>query len=847
MNKSNPMDNIVPFPAQPPLDAYALAMQFLERVLPPEGVYFAGVKTKRGGWRNTPHPTIEALCTYLFEADRGGGDAYFAVASYSSNASRKAENVRELRSFRVDVDYGEGHSSKDAYATKNEALAALAGFCGAATLPEPMVGESGGGLHVFWPLKEALGPDEWRRYSEGLKAACLTHGLGAGHECTADAARVLRMPGTTNRKIPGKPRLVTLDRRFLRIEPYELARFDMLLDYPPVASADKNVEPLRLAPIPPRPSWLPPCEPSPGFPDLYPPADALLIADRCAQLAAMRATRGDHLYEPLWYACLGVLAFCEDGARIAHEWSKGDERYDPKQTQEKIDAWLRMTGPTTCEYFSGCGSKAHELCQGCPEVGKIKSPIQLCERRSSQLLSGDTAADANNKGTKRKPLQWELTQGGAIKPKSYANTDLAIAVLGTTGRHDIFHDRKFIAGDLPENLGPELSDPIVRAVRHAIVARFNFDPSKDNVHEALEHLCDATRFDPVVDYLAGLEWDGRARLDRWLVVYLGAEDTQLNRAFGRKTLVAAVRRARKPGCKFDFMLVLEGPQGAGKSRAVQILAGAAENFSDQPIKWDDPQRQMEAVGGVWIYEIGELVGLGRADVANIKSFLSRQEDRVRPAYGRHKVGRPRRCIFIGTVNGGRGAGYLTDPSGARRFWPVEVGAIDLEVLQRDRNQLWAEAAAVEAKGEPLTIDATLYDAAAVQQELRRAPDPWMDILSDVVGARLETVGGPMERVSTQDLFRTHLQMQAGQMTSATSARLATVMRRLGWDGPKALHLPGRERFKGYERPMPEPSPPQPHGAPRSPSRSVNREWTARNRANGSSKPLILQRSWWCEP
>jgi predicted P-loop ATPase len=393
-----------------------------------------------------------------------------------------------------------------------------------------------------------------------------------------------------------------------------------------------------------------------------------------------------------------------------------------------------------------------------------------------------------------------LTQGGAIKPKSYANTDLAIAELCITGRHDIFHDRKFIAGDLPENLGPELSDPIVRAVRHAIVAQFNFDPSKDNVHEALEHLCDATRFDPVADYLAGLEWDGTPRLDRWLIDHLGAEDTPLNRAFGRKTLLAAVRRARRPGCKLDFMLVLEGPQGAGKSRAVQILAGATENFSDQPIKWDDPQKQMEAVGGVWIYEVAELVGLRKADVENIKTFLSRQADRVRPAYGRHKVDRPRRCIFIGTVNGGKAAGYLTDSSGARRFWPVEVGAIDLEALQRDRDQLWAEAAAVEAKGEPVTIDATLYNAAAVQQELRRAPDPWMDILSGVVGARLETVGGPVERISTQDLFVMHLQMQAGQMTSATSTRLATVMRRLGWDGPKALHLPGRERFKGYERP-----------------------------------------------
>jgi predicted P-loop ATPase len=191
-----------------------------------------------------------------------------------------------------------------------------------------------------------------------------------------------------------------------------------------------------------------------------------------------------------------------------------------------------------------------------------------------------------------------------------------------------------------------------------------------------------------------------------------------------------------------------------------------------------------------------LVGLRKADIEAIKSFLSRQADRVRPAFGRHKVNRPRRCIFIGTSNGDS---YLNDPSGGSRFWPVKVGAIDLEALQRDRDQLWAEAVMVEARGEPLSIDPNLYDAAAVQQELRRTPEPWMDILSGVTGDRFETAEGPVQRVSTVELFERYLQMQAGQLTSATSSRLASAMQRLGWDGPKALHLPGKERFKGYER------------------------------------------------
>jgi predicted P-loop ATPase len=289
---------------------------------------------------------------------------------------------------------------------------------------------------------------------------------------------------------------------------------------------------------------------------------------------------------------------------------------------------------------------------------------------------------------------------------------------------------------------------------------------------------------------------------------MGAEDTALNRAFGRKTLVAAVRRARQPGCKFDYMLMLEGEQRAGKSSAVQILAAARENFSDTPIKWDDPQKQMEAVGGIWLYEVSELVGLRKADVENVKNFLSRQVDRVRPSYGRHRVDRPRRCVFIGTVNpdkGGKVALWSNDPSGATRFWPVVigvVGVIDLEALKKDRDQLWAEASAIEAKGEPLPIDPSLYKDATLQQELRQAPDPWMDVLDGVVGTVFQSADGDMERVSTRDLFVHYLEMHGGQMTSATSTRLARVMHRLGWSGPKVLHLPEKGRFRGYERPAP---------------------------------------------
>jgi predicted P-loop ATPase len=392
--------------------------------------------------------------------------------------------------------------------------------------------------------------------------------------------------------------------------------------------------------------------------------------------------------------------------------------------------------------------------------------------------------------------QWQLTAKGA-KQASYKNAAMGIAKLGLVCRHDIFHDRKIVEGDLQENLGPELSDAIGRAVREAIIDRFECDPGKDNVLEALERACEKNRFDPVCDYLDGLEWDNTSRVDNWLTIYFGAVDTPLTRAFGRMTLIAAVRRAKHPGCKFDTMLILEGPQGQGKSKALRILAVADDNFSDAQIKWDDPRQQQESAGGVWIHEIGELAGLKKAEVENVKQFLSRQSDRGRPAYGRYSINRLRRGVLIGTVNPLKGTGYLTDPTGNRRFWPVSVASVDPEGLARDRDQLWAEAAMLEAKGEPIELDPSLYPVANARQERRRVVDPWVHILQEKLRGQ--------DRVSSVHLLTNLLEIPAGKTDRTAWTRLAAVMRQLNWEGPRVFRVPPSSgsgpllSARGYER------------------------------------------------
>jgi predicted P-loop ATPase len=374
-----------------------------------------------------------------------------------------------------------------------------------------------------------------------------------------------------------------------------------------------------------------------------------------------------------------------------------------------------------------------------------------------------------------------------LKSKSYVNTAIALRRLEIGFRHDIFHNKKIVEGDVLENLGKELSDSVCRALRESIIARFGFDPGIENVQQAAERACEATRFDPVCDYLNSLRWDGQPRLDQWPTTYLGADDTALNRSIGRKMFIALVRRARRPGCKFDYVVVLEGKQGTGKSSALRILAGE-ENFSDQPLLHLETRAQQEAIEGVWIYELSELAGLRRTDIETVKAFLSKTADNARPAYGRFRVDQLRRVVFVGTTNDTE---YLRDATGNRRFWPVRTGIIDLDALSRDRDQLWAEAVAAEAQGEALTIGGDLHEAVLEQQDERLVKDPWDDLLADVRGE----ISGVIERISSEKLLEVHLRLTPDKINDGTTKRLKNSMVRNGWSGPKKMRF-GNESKQG---------------------------------------------------
>lgn len=259
---------------------------------------------------------------------------------------------------------------------------------------------------------------------------------------------------------------------------------------------------------------------------------------------------------------------------------------------------------------------------------------------------------------------------------------------------------------------------------------------KETIVDCMETVSKENVLSPVRHYLEDLEakgaWDKTKRLHRLFQDYFGTvEDVAVPdaksdylAAIGVKFMIAAVARAMVPGCKVDTMLVLEGAQGAGKSSAARILAGATY-FSDSlpPMNTKDAS---DHIRGKWIIEIGELSAMQKSEIESTKAFISRQEEKFRPPYRRNEIAYKRRCVFIGTTNQDA---YLRDETGNRRFWPVTVGKIDQKALERDRDLLWAEALFRYRAGEKWYLTASEDRLAAKVQRDRVSEDIWQSELA----------------------------------------------------------------------------------------------------------------------
>lgn len=285
--------------------------------------------------------------------------------------------------------------------------------------------------------------------------------------------------------------------------------------------------------------------------------------------------------------------------------------------------------------------------------------------------------------------------------------------------------------------------------------------------QAVQTVAKDRPFHPVREYLDSLTWDGTKRIDTWLSLYLGVEHSDYVSAVGTRWMISATARIYKPGAKVDCCLILEGPQGAGKSRALKILGG--DWFADEIDELGSKDAAMQT-RGVWIIEIAELDSMSRSEVGRIKAFMSRTVDHFRPPYGRCVIDAPRQCVFAGSVNHST---YLRDETGGRRFWPVECNSINLEALARDRNQLFAEARQRYNAGAVWWLESQeLNEAATEEQASRYDGDPWDDPIAEWVQGR--------DSVTVEQVLTLCIQKPRRDCTQVDQNRVARSLQHLGW-------------------------------------------------------------------
>lgn len=379
-------------------------------------------------------------------------------------------------------------------------------------------------------------------------------------------------------------------------------------------------------------------------------------------------------------------------------------------------------------------------------------------------------------------------------------------------------------GDIPEG-GEPWRDADNAGLRWYMETAWHL-VGKEKIQDALDIVREHHSFDPVRDYLTGLEWDGVERLDTMLVRWMGAEDNKYVRAVTRKWMCAAVARAMNPGCKFDNMLVLVGPQGIGKSNLAFALSRGW--FTDSLGRMDSSKDSYERLAGVWIAEVAELAAAKKAEVEDIKNFISKREDTFRRAYARENGVFKRRCVFYGTTND---VEFLRDRTGARRFWPVEVTGFNhgvLHGLEDEVDQLWAEAVVRWREGEVLWLDnEEEWDLSREIQESHTAVDEWVDAIQTYLDTLLpddwdtrdrlqrrayfdwessaavgdlghrEEGSAPRTRVSGTEIRWECFGTKAGNSNDTSARRIANIMNNMpGWT---RIRKPYRDRCYGVVR------------------------------------------------
>ncbi len=471
-------------------------------------------------------------------------------------------------------------------------------------------------------------------------------------------------------------------------------------------------------------------------------------------------------------------------------WSRNADNYDANATRKRWNSFAGMNiEPKTVFYMADqSGWKNPRKAQ--PPPDRPSTPVQASGKgKDTSSVAQPSVGVEDNTG-------WEnqfLRNREGIK-----NTMRNVALVlnnrpewaGVFGYCDFsYRIMKRKPPPYPGGCIGEWSNVDTLSLKDWLGKHYAMTPSNNEVDDAVLMVAKDHAFHPVREYLTGLVWDGAPRLDHWLNDTLEAEgESEYLAAVGRKFLIGAVARIMRPPVKMDNVLILEGDQGAGKSTLVRVLFNGWYSESTFDIGAKDGYQHIQ---GVWGVELPELDSMNKAESTTAKSFFTALTDRFRPPYGRNMEEFARQCVFIGTTNQDE---YLKDYSGNRRYWPVFCHKVDLGMLEKSRDQLWAEALQRFTDGEVWWVDGDESELFKRHQDKRMLDDPWESLIADWLDALERRT---IEFFTSADIIIGACGRDAGHIQRADQNRIAPILKHLGWistrkrievDGKKGKHL-----------------------------------------------------------
>ncbi|WP_146910173.1 virulence-associated E family protein [Arenimonas daejeonensis] len=658
----------------------------------------------------------------------------------------------------VPVEPSKGESADEFKARANEArdaerariLAAIRAY----PKPPTFVVDSGNGYQCGWRIRPSdaaeLDGTEERADLLSRYNVQIANELGGDH--TQDVSRILRLPGCVNRVDAKKRAKGREDRPAVLVEFHPERAFD-LSEFQPA--------PTRTVASKPKVSR---SEAEPA---------ACVSTGDLARWAEEAGRKLDDKTLAL-IATGDASEYGGDRSRMVHRVALDLVRAEVPDALI-LGALLDKQNPVSAHIYDQKGNKV-SYARRQLDRAREKVTAEALERAVTNYSDGDYTP------------QWNPINKVGVPVRSFHNTVEALQTFGLSFSYDVFRDQRVIGGHRLQAYAGSLTDGAEVILRREVRGRFGFDPGKEALHDAIAELCEVRRCDSLHDHLSALpEWDGEPRNDRWLIDFCGAEDSAFVRAVGAAWLLAAVVRAFEPGAKFDYMLILVGEQGMKKSMALEVIAGGKDFFSDAALLGArDGREVLELSGGVWIQECAELDGITKKDVSALKALITRTHDKARRAFGRTTCDVPRRFVLAGTTNERR---FLQDPTGNRRFWPVDVTRIDLDGLAAARDQLLAEALARYRGGDrQLWLQGeAAAQAKRIQGERVVVDESYFELL-EFIRASGEING---ERFVTNARVYRRLGLDAGRRAGNVAHRVRAVMAALGWKAaPNAITVDG---------------------------------------------------------